>query len=363
MHPLRRQRGFMKAREDELQLAGIAVDVADGEDAGRRGLEGFGADADQVLVEIEAPFGHWPKLHRQAEEGQHRIAGDVENAAVIALHRRGGKVWRLALQARDLAELQRDLAFSHHGPHPFDGMRRGAELVATVQQGQAPGDGAEVQRPVKRRIAAADDQHITPLEQLHPADGVEDAGAFIGIDIGDWRLLGLEGAAARRHDHHFCLEDIAGIGRDAEFRRLRRSDLDHALHLLVEVELRAERLDLLQQVVDEALPGHHREAGNVIDRLFRVKLCALPSDLRQDVDKVAFDIEQAQFENSEKAAGSRADDQGVGFDDAGLTHGLSAFRLSLIGETIGPVFRGVHRRKARRCTFDVEGLARYGNNV
>ena len=72
---LRHQRGFVEAREDQLQLARIGVDVADGEDAGHRGLELLGVDRDQVVVELEPPVGDRAELHGQAEERQQRVAG------------------------------------------------------------------------------------------------------------------------------------------------------------------------------------------------------------------------------------------------------------------------------------------------
>ena len=50
MHLLRRERALVEAGEDQLQLARIGVDVADGEDAGGRGLEFLGIDRDQLLI-------------------------------------------------------------------------------------------------------------------------------------------------------------------------------------------------------------------------------------------------------------------------------------------------------------------------
>ena len=87
----------MEARQDQLQLAGIGVDVADGEDALDGGFELLGVHGDQVLMQVEAPFGDGAKLHGEAEERQHGIAGDIEALAVIALHRRRGKHAALAL--------------------------------------------------------------------------------------------------------------------------------------------------------------------------------------------------------------------------------------------------------------------------
>src|SRR3954453_9078210 len=47
VHLLGRERAFVEAGEDELELARVVVDVADREDAGGRGLELLGVDRDQ----------------------------------------------------------------------------------------------------------------------------------------------------------------------------------------------------------------------------------------------------------------------------------------------------------------------------
>src|SRR3990167_9806778 len=56
------QRGFVKAREDQLQLAGIIRHVADAEYAGYGGFKLLGVDGDAVLVEVEAEIGDRPQL-------------------------------------------------------------------------------------------------------------------------------------------------------------------------------------------------------------------------------------------------------------------------------------------------------------
>ena len=75
-----------------------------------------------------------------------------------------------------------------------------------------------------------------------------------------------------------------------------------------------ERLDLLQQIVGQALPGDDREPGNVVDRLLRIELGALAAGARQNVDEMRADVEQAQFEHGEQAGRAGADDDDVGFD-------------------------------------------------
>ena len=80
---------------------------------------------------------------------------------------------------------------------------------------------------------------------------------------------------------------------------------------------RVERLDLLHQRFGQAVAGDHRNAGNVVDRLFRIQLGALAADLVEDVDQMGLDIEKAQFEHGEQSARTRANNQHIGFDRFG----------------------------------------------
>src|SRR5262249_3388564 len=47
------QRRFVKTRQNKLELAGIGIDVANGEDAGLARLEFRSVDGNEVLVEVE----------------------------------------------------------------------------------------------------------------------------------------------------------------------------------------------------------------------------------------------------------------------------------------------------------------------
>ena len=178
----------------------------------------------------------------------------------------------------------------------------------------------QVDGPVEGRVAAADDEDALAAEGVHLAHGVEHAGVLVGVDIGDRRLLRLERAAARRNEDALASEGLAGIGGDAETRRLRRADRLHGLDHLAEMEGRLERLDLAEQVVDEALAGDDREAGDVVDRLLRIKLGALAADLGQDIDEVGLDVEEAELEHREQADRPRSYDHHVGFDHFAHQH-------------------------------------------
>src|ERR1700729_4076950 len=87
MRALGGERGLMKTGEDQLELAGIGIDVADGENAGNAGFEFRSVDRDQILIEIDAPTGDRPELHGESEEREHIVAGMVVNLTVLTTDR------------------------------------------------------------------------------------------------------------------------------------------------------------------------------------------------------------------------------------------------------------------------------------
>ena len=118
---------------------------------GRRGLELLGVGRDQVLVEVQPPIGDRPELHGQPEEGQQRVAGDLEGLAVAVAAECGRQRGAVALQPGDLADAQIHRALRDQRAHLLDRMRRGAELVAAVHQRDAPGDRLQVQASSRGR--------------------------------------------------------------------------------------------------------------------------------------------------------------------------------------------------------------------
>ena len=121
-----------------------------------------------------------------------------------------------ARQAGHLADLEVELLRLLQREHLVDAVGRGAELRPPVDQRHALGDRLQVQRPVERGIAAADDDEVVAAEILHAAHRIEDALALIGLDAGDRRALRLERAAAGRDDHDLGLEHLVLVGGDAE---------------------------------------------------------------------------------------------------------------------------------------------------
>src|ERR1051326_1771791 len=84
------------------------------------------------------------------------------------------------------------------------------------------------------------------------------------------------------------------------------------------MEHRSERLDLLHQLIDQALRGDLRDSRDVVDRLFGIKVGGLAGDLVEDVDQVALYVEQSQLEHAEQADRACTDDQHVSLDQ--ITH-------------------------------------------
>src|SRR6185437_929583 len=64
------ERRLVEARQDELFLAGIGVDVAHREDARQTGLEFLRIHLQRFLLELESPLGDGPELWMQAEEDE-----------------------------------------------------------------------------------------------------------------------------------------------------------------------------------------------------------------------------------------------------------------------------------------------------
>src|SRR5262249_13478421 len=90
------------------------------------------------------------------------------------------------------------------------------------------------------------------------------------------------------------------------------------------MELRAERLDLRHQLIDQALRSAVGNARNVVDRLLRIELGALATDLVENIDNMRLHIEQAQFEHGKEPAGPGPDDEHVGLNRFGHTSSASS---------------------------------------
>ena len=206
------------------------------------------------------------------------------------------------------------LAGRHQLPHARDRRGRGTELVPSVHVHDALRLAVQVEHPVERGVAAAENHEPLAVEIGRAANAVVHLPVLEGVAALDAEPARLERAEARR-DHDRPREE-RGAGGGAQQEAAIRLLLQRA-HFLAEVEHRVHRLDLLHEPVDEFLGPADWQCGNVVYRLVRIEFGALAARVLERVDDVALDAEQAEFEHLEQARGARADDSGVGFDRGG----------------------------------------------
>jgi len=218
-------------------------------------------------------------------------------------------------------------AGSDHLSHLGHGGRCRAELRTPVHQRQTPRPRSELERPIERRIAAAKDDQVLALERpgiLHPVENAPPLERFGTLYA---ELSGLKRADSSGDHHRAGIEPRARGGADRESPILPAGEVHD---LLPEMEVRLEGLDLLHQPLDQLLRAADRQRRNVIDGLVRVELGALAARMRQRIDHVSADAEQAQLEDLEKAARTRTDDDHFSLDRlAGGWQGIKAQYQSL----------------------------------
>src|SRR5262245_22349910 len=180
-------------------------------------------------------------------------------------------------------------------------MRGAAKLIPPVDQRQMLGNGLEIESPIERRVAAARNYDMLSAEIFHLAHGIDNRRAFISFYARDGRFLWLKRPASRRDDNAFAFKVLASARAEAEQWRLLCSNHLQTFNHLIKVESGMERLDLLQQSIDEALARNFHKSWYVVNRLFGIKLGALPAGPWQNIDKMRFNVEKTQLEHGEKA--------------------------------------------------------------
>src|SRR5882757_10749236 len=98
-----RERGLVKAAQDEFFLARIGVDVADGKDSRHAGLKFFGVDLQRLSLEFQAPVGNGPQFWVQAKEGKHMIHRDLARLPIGSSHVEPGEFAGLLMDCDGVA--------------------------------------------------------------------------------------------------------------------------------------------------------------------------------------------------------------------------------------------------------------------
>ncbi len=172
----------------------------------------------------------------------------------------------------------------------------------------------ELQRPVERGVATAQNHEILAAECFRVPHAIVNGRAFVLLRLRHAQLARLKRADTGRNDHRARVEARAAARLDVETAVLTLHDRGH---FLAEVHAGAERLDLLLQPLDELACRADRHRRNVVNRLVGIQLRALAAGVRERIDDVSIDAEQPKLEHLEQPAGTGTDDHDLGFEDAG----------------------------------------------
>src|SRR6202011_4989718 len=164
---LRHQRAFVETRQYQLELAGIPIDIADGEDPGHARFECRRVDQDILpVLHLHAPVADGPQLHGEAKKREQGVAGDLEIRAVVALDDGFRDLPGVAFYRRDLTKNKIDLALAYERHHFVDAVGRCPKLAAPMQEREVLCEWREGDGPVQRRVAAANDQEALVAKGL-----------------------------------------------------------------------------------------------------------------------------------------------------------------------------------------------------
>src|SRR5690606_40300326 len=304
----RGQGRFVEAGKDELLFSRIRIDIPDGEHTRDVGLKLLRVDDNRAFLDLETPFGDRPELGVQPEEHERVIRLQVDELPL----------GRLDANARKRAILldhgMRDRFDVAHAAardqvlHLRDGGRRSAELGPAMHERETSSLACELERPIERGIAAAENHESLSREVRGALD--------LAVNVAAFELLGafaseparLEAAETARDDD--CFRVTTRIERGAHQKRAVIEALELG-GLLAQAKRRVERFDLLEESVDQLLRTANGQRGNVVNRLVRIQLAALPARVLQRIDDVRVDAEQTELENLEQAAGSRPDNDDI----------------------------------------------------
>ncbi len=256
-----------------------------------------------------------PQLRVQSVERQYSIGGQLEFAAVGRAHVESLELAAVRAQGGRVALEHLHLAGAHQFAHARHGGRGGAEFGATMQQGEGTGLFAQRHRPIQSRVAAAADHQILAVKIGGRFDPIVHSPAFELLDSGQRQAPGLKGSDAPRDHHGAGREAGAAGGGHVELAALQGFDFGD---FLPEMEGGMEGLRLLHEPVYQFLGTADGQRRNVVNRLVRIQLGALPTGLTQRIDDVRIDSEQAKFEDLEQSHGAGADDDGLDRRGGGL---------------------------------------------
>ncbi len=252
----------MEARENELELARVGHDVADGEDARHIGLERLGVDGDKVALEVEARSGDRTELHLETIEGEESVARQPLLGAIVALDGHGLDLRLAAAQPSHLTDDQLHRPGIDQASHLLD---RVGDARNSSRRWTRPccGRSAAGWDRVERRSAAAGHHH-PPVAGMPPSCGRRRRARRSRRPRRPAGGCAAAEAAGPGGDHHDRCSKIVPSVVSAPAAVIQTLQ---ALGLLAEMGRRLEGLDLLHQIVDQLLARAARHGRDVIDRL------------------------------------------------------------------------------------------------
>src|SRR5919204_386545 len=322
---VRRDRSLAHADRDQRDLAGVARDVAGGEDARKVRLARRRVDLDLAFpLELEAPVGDRPQVRVEAEQRDQRVALDLPRLAALGVLDRDRFDVAVAVDLAHLARRQ-DLhpAFGLELTRLVDGGLERTEIVPAVDEGdRMPGRVLQAERPVERRIAAADDDAGALPEDVLLAHEIVEAFALPRVDVVDPELARLEGAVACGDDQRTAEIRPALVRRDGQQLLAVLAEPLEGLHLFAEQHLRPVLQALFGAEVDERLALDLRVAGNVEDVLLGIDGSDLPTDLLQALDDPDGGVAVSRVVRGRQAGGAGPENRDV--DDSTIAHDADA---------------------------------------
>ena len=306
---LHHQRGFMEPAEDELELPRVGVDVPDGVDARHVGAVIEGVHLDGVLADVEVPVGNGAQLGAQTKQRHPVVRVKRHLALGLVLHGQGLEL-AVTLGADHFGVGQEaNLALLGEVHDLLHAVEVTSESVAAVDQGDFAGDAVgQEDGPVEGAVPSSADHHALAAVELGVLDDVLHPFVLKVGEVGDGRLARLKTPQPTGDGNDGGAVHRAAVGGHDELVFV---VFDNRLGALPQGEPRLERLRLLHQLVDQIAGQNAWVGGNVVDGLFGVNLCTLPTRLWQGVDEVATQLKQARFKDREQAAWACTDDQNV----------------------------------------------------
>src|SRR5262249_21911478 len=130
-----------------------------------------------------------------------------------------------------------------------------AKLRTSMHEREALGRRAKLERPVERGIAAAEDHELFAREIGFALHLVVNVLALEGLAAFDAETPRLKRPETAGNDHGLGDERRAGGSLEVQAMIVTASE---PRDFLAEMKLRVERLDLLQQPIDQLLRAAHR---------------------------------------------------------------------------------------------------------